>query len=189
MSPAPDGGQPADLLSQVDALVGPAPEAENGVLIDQARIVRWTGPLFGLFSLILLPWTIYIGESLPSRQLSPNYGTAWVGFDLILLAVLTSTAYFALRRSRYLSSAASATAALLVVDAWFDVMTTPAHQRWQSILLAAAVELPLAAVCLWLSRHTDQLAERRVNLLRRRRSRSNTSESAGNAQPAKPARS
>ena len=133
MSPVPDGeqlhGQPADLLSQVDALVGPAPEAENGVLIDEARIVRWTGPLFALFSLILLPWTIYIGESLPSRQLSPNYGAAWVGFDLILLAVLTSTAYFALRRSRYLSSAASATAALLVVDAWFDVMTTPAHQR------------------------------------------------------------
>src|ERR1022692_224440 len=32
-----------------------------------------------------------------------------------------------LRRSRYLSTAATATATLLVVDAWFDVMTTPSR--------------------------------------------------------------
>lgn len=161
--------QPADPLSKIDELVAPAPEAENAVLVDQARIVRWTGPLFGLFSLVMLPWTVYLGESLPSRQLSPNYAAAWTGFDVLLLSALASTAYFALRRSRYLSSAATATAALLVVDTWFDVMTTPGNQRWQSILLAAAVELPLAALCLWLSRHTEQLAARRLTLLRWRR--------------------
>lgn len=61
------------------------------------------------------------------------------------------------------------TAALLVVDAWFDVMTTPGNQRWESILLAVAVELPLAAVCVWLSHHTEQLAERRLILLGSRR--------------------
>jgi hypothetical protein len=190
LSPAPDSGplpsEPADLLSKIDALVEPAPEAENVVLIDQARIVRWTGPLFGLFSVILLPWTIYVGESLPSRQLSPNYDAAWAGFDLILLAALASTAYFALRRSRYLSSAASATAALLVVDAWFDVMTTPANQRWESILLAAAVELPLAAVCIWLSHHTEQLAARRLTLLSWRRSRDFGKAPAGQELPPKP---
>lgn len=131
--------------------------------------MRWTGPLFGLFSLVMLPWTIYVAVSLPSRQLSPNYGAAWAGFDVILLAALAGTAYFALRRSRYLSSAATATAALLVVDAWFDVMTTPGNQRWQSILLAVAVELPIAAVCMWLSHHTEQLAGRRLILLGRRR--------------------
>ncbi len=163
--------EPADPLSKIDALVDPAPEGENAVFVDEARIVRWTGPVFGLFSLVMVPWTIYIGVSLPSRQLSPNYDAAWAGFDVILLAALASTAYFALRRSRYLSSAASATAALLVVDAWFDVMTTPGNQRWQSILLAVAVELPLATVCLWLSHHTEQLAERRLTLIRRRGSR------------------
>lgn len=161
--------EPPDVLSKIDALVEPAPEGENAVFVDEARIVRWTGPLFGLFSLVMLPWTIYVGLSLPSRQLSPNYDTAWAGFDVILLATLASTAYFALRRSRYLSSAATATAALLVVDAWFDVMTTPGNQRWESILLAVAVELPLAAVCMWLSHHTGQLAERRLILLGRSR--------------------
>ena len=117
-------------------------------------------------------WTVYLAGSLPSRQLSPNYAAAWTGFDVILLCALASTAYFALRRSRYLSSAATSTATLLVVDAWFDVMTTPGDQRWQSLLLAVAVELPLAALCLWLSYHTEQLAARRLRLLLWRRSRS-----------------
>jgi hypothetical protein len=38
-------------------------------------------------------------------------------------------------------------------------------------LLAAAVELPLASVCIWLSYHTQQLAERRIVLLLLRRRR------------------
>ena len=84
------------------------------------------------------------------------------------MLTLASTAYFAFRRSRYLAPAASAAAALLVVDAWFDVLTTPARQRIESIGLAAFVELPLAAVCIWLSWHTQQLEERRIVLLLRR---------------------
>jgi hypothetical protein len=160
---------PDELLGKVDELVKPAAEPENRVLVDDARIVRWTGPLFALFSLILLPWTVYLGASLPSRQESPHYDVAWTGFDVILLAGLASTAYFALRRSRYLAISAAATGTLLVVDAWFDVMTTPGNQVAESIVLAAAVELPLAAVCLWLCLHTEQLAERRITLLLARR--------------------
>jgi hypothetical protein len=47
-------------------------------------------------------------------------------------------------------------------------MTTPAGQRLESIVLAAFVELPLAAVCAWLVYHTQQLTERRIVLLQRR---------------------
>jgi hypothetical protein len=168
VSPSPD---PDDILSKLDALVEPAPEAENAVLTDEARVVRWTGPLFTVFAVILLPWTIYLGQSLPARQVSPHYDTAWAGFDVMLLMALASTGYFALRRSRYLATAAAATAGLLVVDAWFDVMTSPASQLPESVLLAVAAELPLAAVCAWLSHHTEQLAERRMVLLLRRRGR------------------
>ncbi len=156
---------PDDIIGKIDAMVGRAHEPENAVLADDARVVRWTGPFFALFSLILLPWTIYLAGSLPARQVSTNYGAAWAGFDVLLMLTLASTAYFALRRSRYLAMAASAAAALLVVDAWFDVLTTPAGQRIESIGLAAFVELPLAAVCIWLSWHTQQLEERRIVLL------------------------
>jgi hypothetical protein len=165
------GPDPDDIVSKLDALVEPAPEAENAVLTDEARVVRWTGPLFAVFSVILLPWTIYLARSLPVRQVSPHYDVAWAGFDVMLLVALAGTAYFALRRSRYLATAAAATATLLVVDAWFDVMTSPHSQVPESVLLAVAVELPLAVVCAWLSHHTEQLAKRRIVLLLRRRER------------------
>jgi hypothetical protein len=168
VSPGPD---PKDFVSKLDAVVKPAPEAENAVLTDEARVVRWSGPLFAVCSLILLPWTIYLAHSLPARQVSPHYDAAWAGFDVVLLVALASTGYFALRRSRYLATAGAATAALLMVDAWFDVMTSPVNQLPESLLLAVSVELPLAVVCAWLAYHTEQLAARRIVLLLPRRGR------------------
>jgi hypothetical protein len=44
-------------------------------------------------------------------------------------------------------------------------------QLAQSIVLAAVVELPLGAVCTWLSLHTQELTERRIVLLMRGRGR------------------
>jgi hypothetical protein len=107
-----------------------------------------------------MPWIAYMAYSLPSRQVLADYDIAWAGFDVMLLVALASTGYFALRRSRYLATAATAAAALLVVDAWFEVVTTLPGQRLEPIALAAGVELPLASVCVWLSRHTQELTER-----------------------------
>jgi len=157
-----------EVADHLDGLVAPADEPENAVLVDNARVVRWAGPAFALFSLILLPWIAYLAYSLPSRQVSADYDVAWAGFDVMLLVALGGTGYFALRRSRYLATAATAAATLLVVDAWFDVMATLPGQRLEPVALAAGVELPLAAVCVWLSLYTQQLAERRLVLLVRR---------------------
>jgi hypothetical protein len=144
--------------------------ADNKVLADDdARVVRWAGPLFVIFAVIMVPWTVYIAETLPARQFSPHNDVAWAGFDVILLLSLAATGVTALRRSPYLAMAATATAVLLVVDAWFDLMTTPSAQVIQSIVLAALVELPLAAVCGWLAVHTEELVERRLVLLSRLR--------------------
>src|SRR5690242_21264818 len=88
-SPGPRGtdvGAPADPVGRLDALVPPAPEPENAVLADDARTVRWAGPLFALFALIMVPWTVYIGGSLPRRQLSPSYDRSRAGLDGMLRA-------------------------------------------------------------------------------------------------------
>jgi hypothetical protein len=156
-----------DVISRLDAMVEPTAEPENAVLTDNAKLVRWAGPMFALFAVALLPWIVYIGITLPTRQLSPNYDIAWTGFDIMLFSALASTGYFALRRSRYLSTAAVGSAVLLVADAWFDVVTTPGNERIESILLCLFVELPLAGLCLWLSHHTVQISERRAVLLKR----------------------
>ena len=138
---------PSKLARRLDALAKPVPEPGDTAPAGQVRVVRWAGPMFALCAVILVPWTIYLGETLPSRQVSPNYDAAWAGFDVILALALASTAYFALRRSRYLAVAAAATATLLIIDAWFDCITSPAGQLWQAILMAVLIEIPLAAVC------------------------------------------
>ena len=87
--PIPD---PEDLVTKLDKLVDPAAEPENAIMTDDARVVRWTGPLFALFAVILVPWIAYIAASLPSRQLSPNYDVAWAGFDVMLCGALAGAA-------------------------------------------------------------------------------------------------
>jgi hypothetical protein len=158
---------PERIARKIDDLVAPAPEPENEILVDQSRLIRMVGPMFALFSVVMLPWIAYIGVTLPSRQLSPNYDIAWAGFDVLLAVALGGTGYFALRRSRYLSAAAAATSSLLVVDAWFDCMTTPAGSRWESFVFCFCVELPLSVLCMWLSYHTEQLKARRIRILQR----------------------
>jgi hypothetical protein len=133
----------------------------------EAEVSRWVAPVFIVCSVVLIPWIVYLGLSLPARQVSRHYDAAWVGFDVFELIALAATGYFALRRSRYLALASASAATLLVCDAWFDVLTSPRHQMIESIALAVFVELPLAGVCGWLSYHTERLAERRINVVPR----------------------
>lgn len=151
---------------RVDDLVAPADEIGNEVLVDNRLFVRLAGPMFAAFSLCLVPWTIYIAIDLPSRQLSPNYDIAWAGFDVMLFAALAASAYFALRRSHYLALSTSAAGTMLVIDAWFDVLTSQAGEdRLMAIVFAVIVELPLSALCWWLSRQTEEFVDRRLALL------------------------
>lgn len=127
-------------------------------------VARWVAPTFIICSLVLIPWIVYLGFSLPTRQVSRHYDAAWVGFDVFELIALAATGLLALRRSRFLALPAAAAATLLVVDAWFDVLTSPRHQMLESVLLAVLIELPLACVCGWLSYHTERLTERSIRL-------------------------
>lgn len=143
-------------------------EPELDELIDPVWVARWAGPVFIACSLVLIPWIVYLGFSLPSRQLSLHYDAAWVGFDVMELVALSATGLFAFRHSRYLALSAAAAATLLIVDAWFDVLTSPRRQLPMAIALAVVIELPLATVCAWLSYHTETLANQRLFLLRGR---------------------
>jgi hypothetical protein len=164
--PDPGAAGVEGLATWVNDLVPLANNIGNDVLVDNARPVRWAGPAFAVCALALLPWIVVIAMTLPSRELSPNYDIAWAGFDSLLFSALACTAGGTLRRSRYLGMAASWSAALLVVDAWFDVMTAPSGaNRLEAVLMAVLVELPLAGICGWLTVHTQDIADRRVALL------------------------
>jgi hypothetical protein len=151
--------------AKVDDLVPPADELDNRVLVDNHVLLRLAGPMFALFSLLLIPWIFYVAIALPSRQLSPHYDLAWAGFDVMLFIALATTAYFALRRSRHLARASTAAATLLIVDAWFDVLTSGDRDRLMAIAFAVAIELPLAALCWRLSWQSQAAADKRLALL------------------------
>ena len=107
----------------------------------------------------LIPWIVYLGMTLPDRYVVRNWTLTWVGFDLLLLAMFAATAVLALLRRQLVVLSGFATGVLLVCDAWFDVTTAGPDERAFSIILALAVELPVAAL---LIRSTLRLIEVQV---------------------------
>ncbi len=128
------------------------------------------GWVFAVLAALMVPWTAYLFIELPSSQRAAHYDLAWGGFDLGLLAVLAATSVAAVRRSRWLPVSAAALATLLVVDAWFDVVTAPTRgELVTAVAMALLVELPLAGVSGWLAVRGQDLLEHRISLRARRR--------------------
>jgi hypothetical protein len=115
--------------------------------VNTALQRRWLVLLLAITAAALVPWTLWLAVSLPERRVAHHYDVAWVGFDIGLAVAFAVTAWTAFRRSPWLIPAASATAAMLLCDAWFDIVTSAPGERLEPILLAALAELPLAALC------------------------------------------
>ena len=94
----------------------------------------------------LVPWTVYLGFTLPQSYNAQHWEVTWVGFDILLLAFLIATAMLGFIRHPLLTLFAFATGVLLVCDAWFDVLTARRGDFAVSVLTAVLGELPLATV-------------------------------------------
>jgi len=122
---------------------------------------RWVAPFFLAGAVAIIPWVVYLGFELPERSTAQHYNLAWVGFDLLLIFAMARTALFAWKGKHQVQLPAVATATLLMVDAWFDVMT--ASGGWalmEALLFALLLELPLAATAMYIARHVDRVVER-----------------------------
>jgi hypothetical protein len=125
-------------------------------------VPRWVAPAFGAFGLGTIIWTVYLASTLPLHAHTRNYRLAWVGFDVGLAIILVATAWLAWRGHRFVGMAATSTATILIVDAWFDVVTAPRGDLTDAVLEAVLAELPLALMCLWIALHVDRVIERRL---------------------------
>lgn len=140
----------------------------RGFLLDPThdqtqRMARLVGPTFVVCAVALVPWAAYLYVVLPGRAESHNYDLAWAGFDVAMVLALLATTWALVRLSRALPIAASALATMLVVDAWFDVLTAPpGAERLVAVAMALLVELPLAAVASWMAYHGQALRERAI---------------------------
>ncbi len=111
---------------------------------------RWITALLAFTAIALIPWTLWLTFSLPSRHVSHHYDLAWVGFDIALAVALGVTARAVFRSSRLLAPLAAATGAMLVCDAWFDIVTSTPGERLEAVLQAVIGEIPLAALCAYI---------------------------------------
>jgi hypothetical protein len=118
----------------------------------------------------LIPWTLFLAYSLPSRHVQGDfYDLAWAGFDVLLAALLGVTGYGLLRRRVWVQATAASAATMLVVDAWFDVLSANRHgERLVALILAVIAELPTAAVCVVIALDAEVAAERATRYLRLR---------------------
>src|SRR5581483_692307 len=121
-------------------------------LADEPRrlLPRRLGVAMAAIAVALVPWTLWLTFTLPTRHVTHHYRVAWVGFDIVLATVFAVTAIAALRSSRWLQPLAAVTGTMLLCDAWFDVVTSQSGDELNiAILEAVAAELPLAALCAW----------------------------------------
>jgi hypothetical protein len=86
------------------------------------RLGRLVALAVGAF---LLPWCAVLGATLPASAHVPNWSLAWVGLDLAEAVATLLTATLLTRGSPRAAIPASAGAALLLADAWFDLCTSP----------------------------------------------------------------
>ena len=117
-------------------------------LSREPATLRWAG--WGLLTAaaVLLSWMVVLGVTLPTTASAQHWRAAWIGLDVMETTALAVTGWLVLRRDVRVRMAASATAAFLLADAWFDITTAqPTWDVLQATMLALFVELPLIALC------------------------------------------
>ena len=118
---------------------------------NEPLLPRWLPRLLALAAIGLVPWTLWLTFSLPSRHVTDSYDVAWVGFDIALAGVFAATAWATLRYSHWLVPLAAIAGTMLVCDAWFDIVSSSGSgERLGAILEAVFAELPLAAICAYI---------------------------------------
>jgi hypothetical protein len=118
------------------------------------RVPKWVTKLYIMMAAVLLPWTVYLGISLPVHHLSEHWDISWTGLDIGLIITMAATGLFAYLRSVWVVITAASTGSLLLVDAWFDVMSEKRSSDFrQALILAIFFELPLATLSYYLASH------------------------------------
>jgi hypothetical protein len=153
-------GSPVEALEAALGVIPPRP---------QLPLPRWLGPLAVCCTVGIVPWIVYLGLTLPDQQHTDHYAMAWLGFDSGMCVVLAALCYCAIKRKPATELLAAVAATLLVVDAWFDVVTSEDLDAfWLALTTALLAELPLAVICAWVAVNAERVRSRAYRRLRSR---------------------
>ena len=118
-------------------------------LVPAPVVARMRQPRLALMvggAIVLVAWIMFLVTTLPANYVAHNWPATSVGFDVLLVALMVTTAVLVFLRRQLVPLTAFTTGVLLICDAWFDVVTAGPHDLWVSALTATLVELPLAVI-------------------------------------------
>jgi hypothetical protein len=141
------GGLVGDLGAPADAPAGEV-ECER----PKPPLPRWVALVFLAVCAALVPQILHLSSTLAQIELANHWRMAWVGLDIGEAVVFLLTAWFLFRASVLVTVTASMAAAMIWVDAWFDVMTALRQPDVDTATnLAFFAEIPLGLFCLYVA--------------------------------------
>ena len=131
--------QRGELISRLKQPLGDVIDPEFLARVRRIRLSLMVGG-----SMAMVPWLGYLSLTLPENYVAHNWPVTWVGFDVLLVGFMLTTALLGYLRRQLLVPAAFTTGVLLICDAWFDLMTAGPKDLWLSVISALLIEAPLA---------------------------------------------
>jgi hypothetical protein len=112
---------------------------------------KWVVVFFLGGALVLIPWIVLMFTVPGVVNVPQRWELVWGGFDCFLVLGFAVTAFNLMTRSPRGAVTAAMTGTMLLIDAWFDVLTTHRCGLLVSVLMAVFAELPCAAICFYVS--------------------------------------
>ncbi len=140
--------------------------------IPKNRLYYWLAAFYAFCAVVLIPWVIALANVLPKRYVSPNWRPAWIGLDVMLIVMLIASAIALVKHSLWIIMTTSIVGAMLLLDAWFDILTASKGGPLTSALASAVfIELPLVVLSFGIAGHTirQQVSLTSKPLFRKRR--------------------
>jgi hypothetical protein len=126
---------------------------------------RWVVAFFLGGAVVLIPWDVLMFSVPQVVNVPKHWVLVWGGFDCFLILGFAVTAFRLMTRSPKGAVTAAMTGTMLLIDAWFDVLTTHRGGQLVSILMAVFAEIPCALICFYVSRRIVSLFEQAKDYL------------------------
>ena len=112
--------------------------------------VRWLPAALLVTALALVPSVVIVLTEAPTVLISHHLPLAWTGLDVCEFLALAATGFALHRRSDATVVPATITGALLLCDAWINIIPTTGMARTDAIVFAFT-EVPMAALSFWVA--------------------------------------
>ena len=139
---------PAGMIRPSRSSADAVKDAKSGTNRLPAKWRRRAAIAFTGSGVAMIPWLALPGLFLPGTTTVPHWNVAWVGLDALEAIGLFATGRLLARGDRRYAVTAALTGTALLVDAWFDTLTSASRSELLvAMAMAGAIELPLSCLC------------------------------------------